>query len=231
MLKTIAKCGNPESHDLHVITTGYDADMPNDADEIELEQEIERRLTSAGYTNFKCGYRAFLKTGEWWDLISRTGIGRYWECFDLLEPLMSDQEYANTVREIWVATKGLSPEEAKRRLLDHSRTISTRMWMRDDDAETYRGLPDVVTIYRGCEKGNERGWSWTLDRKRAKHFAAKPFHNGCPGPTVAISGTVPKDQIIALFSGMWWFESEVIVPGESVTIIAIDDFSSLSDFL
>jgi hypothetical protein len=36
----------------------------------------------------------------------------------------------------------------------------------------YVGLPDFVPVWRGCERGRERGLSWTTDRAIAEGFCA-----------------------------------------------------------
>ena len=142
--------------------------MTNSQEARHLEQEVRSRLVSAGF--HLAGLEA-LADRDWWGVFARATTERYWECFDILDSLMWDDEYARAVRELWVACNGLPPDEARRRLLQHGRNITTSMWMRDDDAATYESLPDTVTVYRGCQDPSTEAWSWTLDRATAEHFA------------------------------------------------------------
>lgn len=159
-----------------------------------------------------------LSERDWWGVIAVAGApDRYWECFDVLQPFMSDDEYAQTVREIWVATKGLRREEARSRLLGHGRKITQEMWMRHEDAVRFRRLGEEFVVYRGCAAGTEEGWSWTLDRDVAEHFAAQ-----VEGDPMILTGSVLKDDVIAVFSGEAWAEAEVVVPGDRVRIGSID---------
>lgn len=67
--------------------------------------------------------------------------------------------------------------------------------MDDDERSIYMGLPDVVTVYRGCGPHNRKGMSWSLDRAVAEKF---PFLNryavASPG---LITGRVKKNRILA----------------------------------
>lgn len=124
---------------------------------------------------------------------------------------MTDSEYAATVRQIWVQTDGLPPMDAERRLVHHGRKITRDMWMTEGDRRTFELLPAIVTVYRGCETGRERGWSWSLTHRDAERFAKD----------ILLVGTVPKTDIFALFSAVWE-EEEVIVPGGQVTITSVE---------
>lgn len=158
---------------------------------------------------------ASLATHDWWGVIAYAAVnGNYWKLFDLLQDLMTDREYASTVHEIWVATNGLEPLDARRRLIDHGRTITRAMWMSEKANRKYECLPDVVAIYRGTTPGRERNWSWTLTEADALHFATEPGN-------LVVHATVSKQDIIALFLDGNWEEDEVVVPGELVNIVSI----------
>jgi len=139
---------------------------------------------------------------------------------------MTDQEYAQTAREIWVAAEGLPPHEARRILVDHGRAITTEMWMRPQDAQIYDRLPDVLPVFRGCSAGRERGWSWSLNREAAEHFAARAGDSAPMSRCSIVTGTVAKEQIVAVFSNDVWAEGEVVVPGDLVEVISIEEAES-----
>jgi len=184
-----------------------------------LARQIRERLAVVQYSYLD---ENAVASRDWWGIIAHTvatvGDCRYWECFDALESLMSDPEYARTVRELWVSIGVSDSNEASRRLLNHGRNICQSMWMRDDDAQTFASLPELVTVFRGCKADSRKGWSWTLRREYAERIAMRI------GPSVIVVGTVRKEDIVALFSGEGVFEAEVVVPGEKVAISTITQF-------
>jgi hypothetical protein len=61
----------------------------------------------------------------------------------------------------------------------------------------YVGLPDLVPVWRGCERARERGLSWTTDRVIAEGFArGKRCKNKYP--TLAYA-EIPKQHIFGVF--------------------------------
>jgi hypothetical protein len=61
----------------------------------------------------------------------------------------------------------------------------------------YTALPDQMPIWRGCERGRERGLSWTTDRVVAEGFACgKRCIN--THPTVA-AAVIPKQHVLGVF--------------------------------
>ena len=179
-----------------------------------LEEQVQRRLSAAG---FKHVHAESLAQRDWWGVIAFATTTDYWRCFDVLEPLMSDAEYATTVREIWTATNGLSPHEAERRLLKHGRVITRDMWMTPEDRTAFGRLPEQITVYRGGRQGCESGWSWSLTRETAEHFAFGLCDEDDEAPRVIVCGAVTKNEIVALFTGNWE-EQEVVVPGQRVSL-------------
>jgi hypothetical protein len=61
----------------------------------------------------------------------------------------------------------------------------------------YDALPAAIPIWRGCERGRERGLHWTTDRLIAEGFArGKRCFNKCP---TLVSAIVPKRHVFAVF--------------------------------
>jgi hypothetical protein len=71
----------------------------------------------------------------------------------------------------------------------------------------YEALPDPVPIWRGCDRGRERGLHWTTRRAVAEGFATgKRCFNA--HPTLA-SAEIPKRHVFAVF--VCRDEDEVVV--------------------
>jgi hypothetical protein len=76
-----------------------------------------------------------------------------------------------------------------------------------DERAWLASLDPIITIYRGCEKGRERGLSWTTCIEVAKGFAVgKRCRN--PKPTL-VSAAIPKEYIFAVFVDRK--ENEIVV--------------------
>ncbi len=71
----------------------------------------------------------------------------------------------------------------------------------------YDALANIVEIWRGCERGRERGLSWTTDRAVAEGFAAgRRCVNKVP---TLLRAEIPKQHIFAVFVER--MESEIVV--------------------
>jgi hypothetical protein len=57
----------------------------------------------------------------------------------------------------------------------------------------YDSLPEIVTVWRGCERGRERGLFWTTNRMTARRFAGNNAQ-----PTL-VKARIPKHHILAVF--------------------------------
>ena len=132
----------------------------------------------------------------------------YWACFDVLEPLLTDVEYATTIRKIWCS--GLKFDDREKRIFPPHRSIKRDKWMTLECRNRYARLDQVITVYRGCTSGGERGWCWTTSDIVARNFV--------PLDGLLVTGRVDKQEIFALFNGGTWQESEVVVRGELVNI-------------
>jgi hypothetical protein len=66
-----------------------------------------------------------------------------------------------------------------------------------DERRFYDALPAIVPVWRGCQRGRERGLHWTTDRAVAEAFArGKRCRNG--DPTLACA-EIPKRHIFGIF--------------------------------
>jgi hypothetical protein len=76
-----------------------------------------------------------------------------------------------------------------------------------DEWEWFRALPDEIIVYRGCERGRERGLSWTTEIEVALKFAqGRRYINRIP---TLMSAIIPKQHVFGVFLAR--NESEVAV--------------------
>ena len=129
------------------------------------------------------------------------------EVFEAFAPRLSNEEYWTLLAHVWTDTENAWQYRERWVELYESKRPMRHALMDDEESKEYDALPDMVTIYRGCQKGiNEDGLSWTLDKKKAQWFATRYQKDG-----IVLERTVPKSQIIAYYAGRG--ESEVILGG------------------
>lgn len=138
---------------------------------------------------------------------------RYWE---LLGEIWSDTENAwqniDEWREVFTAD------------------ATGREMMSDEDVRCVFDLPPekgglapLTRIYRGYRFDSAlHGYSWTLDRARAKWFARRLRQDDHPSPKVA-SGFVAREHVIAYITGR--DEQEIVTLPEHVTQLEIEEVS------
>jgi hypothetical protein len=136
--------------------------------------------------------------------------------------------YERTAALVLVMARAPTPAESLRTFLDFGDLCDAPWWNRSYLADELRqacaqvdladflgpaerrffdSLPSVVTVWRGCEQGRERGLSWTTDRATAEGFArGKRYIN--KNPTL-VRAEIPKRHIFAVFVGR--NESEIVV--------------------
>jgi hypothetical protein len=122
---------------------------------------------------------------------------------------MSDRNYWEHLACIWADTEnGWQNLSEWQRLFDSDRP-ERRYLMDTYDFQAYSNLPDMVTVYRGCQKNqNENGLSWTFDKEKAQFFATRLGKKG-----IVLEKSVNKNQIVAVLLGR--NEQEVIITERS----------------
>jgi hypothetical protein len=126
------------------------------------------------------------------------------EAFIKIADKLSDTDYWKLLSAVWIDTENQYAyiEEWKRLLA--AKRLNRHYMMDEEDDNILRSLPELVTIYRGCQKGiNEDGLSWTLDKSKAKFFANRFGKKG-----IILERTISKNDIVAVLTGRG--ESEVI---------------------
>ena len=89
-----------------------------------------------------------------------------------------------------------------------------------DAQNFYDSPPDLISIYRGCERGRERGLHWTTDKAVAEEFAAgKRCVN--PRPTLA-QAQIPKQHVFAVFVDRQ--EHEIVLDPRRLRKLSVQSF-------
>lgn len=117
---------------------------------------------------------------------------------------------------LWVLSESLYRDEPYiRAMLTPERLASPdrRHMMEPDDEVVLNLMPDPIPVYRGCWAGNAAGWSYTVDREKAKWFANRCAMDGQP---LLLEGSVAKADVLAYLYSRG--ESELVIPPERVTI-------------
>lgn len=126
----------------------------------------------------------------------------------LLEHVPSDippSEYWPIVSSVWTDSENIWQNVDVWMDLWAAPYHSPELIMDEDEMAAFNALPELITVYRGTQKGLPLGLSWTTDRERAEWFANR-FGRDDP---VVTEGTVNKGDVLAYFLGRG--ESEIVV--------------------
>jgi len=138
--------------------------------------------------------------------------------FSLIRDRLSDSEYWELLREMWIDTElpNLNRQRAWwLRLFKSSRENRSEL-MTPNEREALSTLPDPVKIYRGAAPEYARGLSWTTDPERAKWFAER--YSAWDGKVFACE--IPKTKILAYFLERG--EDEVVIDPSRVHYQPLD---------
>ena len=132
----------------------------------------------------------------------------------LFSSIMNRRSWLALLGANWSICDNLSVWVRELRRLLPSRT--TFLMMNEDERATWRALPKVVTVYRGCSKANLNGLSWSLDRDIAAQFPALDRYMPPSGSTpLLVTADVAKGRITAVNLGR--NEQEIITLRARVT--------------
>ena len=124
-------------------------------------------------------------------------------------PFLSEQDTALFLSQAWIIAEAPNsdPNLTKRELLTLFRSVDPQRLMDEEEYGVFRGLDDVVTVYRGVTSYNAKNvkaLSWTLNRDTAEWFAHRYGEDG-----TVYEAQIEKKHICAVFLGR--NEAEVIV--------------------
>lgn len=142
------------------------------------------------------------------------------DAFEKIAAKLSDEDYWTALAELLLDSENLwqwgTPR--LRRLLEAPRPGRTDWMMDDEERATLAALPETVTVYRGYDRTNKLGWSWTTDRDKAAWFARRFATVRGSRPRIA-TATVPRANVLAYFRGRG--ESEVFVDPRDVKVTGV----------
>lgn len=146
---------------------------------------------------------------------------------DIRDAIVKSEVYWRLLGDIWVDSENIWQNmEAWRDLFEEPERGSMEFFMDEDDRKAVKlspakgGLPPIFTVYRGYNyEGGEDGFSWTLDKPRAKWFARRLCHED-EVPMVA-TGTIGRKDVIGYMSGRG--EQEIVALPENVCAIQVEE--------
>lgn len=151
-----------------------------------------------------------------------------------LLPQMERSDWLRVLGEFWTICDNIG-REAKflASLLEGlapsggAKTITEMMTKRELSA--FQGLPDAVTIYRGCYQRNKHGLSWSLSEDVATRFPTRYIRYLQKGTPLLLVAEVKKEDVIALKLSRK--EREVITWKPKITaireLVVAPEFSNL----
>jgi len=125
------------------------------------------------------------------------------------ENTLTRRECGNLLGEQWMLIENLSIDTNVRKVtvLSWIKAADKKEIMNKDELCVFRSLPDIVTVYRGCQTAKAvKGISWTLSEEKARWFARR-FTIKEGGFTYRAQ--ICKEDVICYFAGRG--EQEIVV--------------------
>lgn len=93
----------------------------------------------------------------------------------IIDPLIKTNTlYWHIVRETWIICENVWEQKKEwYKILTSKRRGDPKQFMPEEDRKVWDNLPDKITIYRGHQGINKKGFSWTLKEKTALWFAKR----------------------------------------------------------
>jgi uncharacterized protein len=121
-----------------------------------------------------------------------------------LRTQLTDVEYWSLLAQVWVNIENLFEYKDLIPILLNADRPGKQCMMDDKEFVFYKTLPEKVTLYRGYQQKNRRGFSWTLNYHQAKWFHRR-LNNVVYGGVCQV--TVPYTDIHAVLLGRGEFEA------------------------
>ncbi len=138
--------------------------------------------------------------------------------FNSIKNHLSDREYWNLLRDVWVDHEFLCDKKYLIKKLLTSNRPGRKNIMKHQELKAFNRLSDNFLIYRGYEKGRGLGWSWTLNMDKAIWFASRWYQSdrNDSKPRILMSKANKKDVIAYFLSRN---EDEIVIDPHKVNII------------
>ncbi len=190
------------------------------------EMESERQRIDA--INFETAKKGKLWFGY---LFLATSNAERPSAFEKCAPHLTDKEYWELLNAVWTEYDATivfhpTPYHVWERLFTAERS-HRKFLMSATERRYLKGLPEWITVYRGCRPGMELEMSWTLSQAVAHSFAQRQTEflkvNG-----LVISTQVHKDDVYAYFNGK--SEHEIVwQPGLATDYDTLEELMPKSD--
>lgn len=115
--------------------------------------------------------------------------------------LIKDQkEFWHLFSSIWIDCENLW--QHKKTIKSILQKANRHLMMNEEEQEIYASLPDVVKVFRGHQKKNRMGYSWSLSHFKAEWFSKRHQEN----EGLVTEGFIKKKDIAAILMGRGEFE-------------------------
>lgn len=132
--------------------------------------------------------------------------------------ITDDKKYWELMASVYTESENLRQYQKELPKLLMSKRPKRESMMSAYERKKLKSLPNKIKIYRGFAHRNKKGWSWTIDRKKAEWFAQRfAMLDGSPK---VITATVKKSDVIAYFSRR--DEKEIVCDPKSVTELNVE---------
>lgn len=131
---------------------------------------------------------------------------------------LTDGEYWKLLGQMYILTEIVSFQQKTVRDLFSSSRPEREKLMDADEQKILDALPDELTIYRGYDLTNSKGWSWTLSEEKAEWFANRWREASPERRRNVATGRVRKKDVIAYFDGR--NEKEIIANPQKVKVVS-----------
>jgi hypothetical protein len=114
--------------------------------------------------------------------------------FGEVQDLLGDVEYWELLADIWTDSENIHQNKDVWELCLSSHRTARERFMSAEERKHFNRLPETLTIFRGCQRRNRNGLSWTLERDKAAWFAQRFSHGGKP---IVLEKQVNKADVFA----------------------------------
>lgn len=133
--------------------------------------------------------------------------------FKYINEYLSKEDFAETLITCYTQMEVIADETnvTRKEIIKWFRKADKNYLMNKDELAVLKGLPDIVTIYRGVRSEDYKyGFSWTLSKSKAEWFATR-FERDTP---ILLKTTVSREDILCYTDNR--NEREIIIDPEKL---------------